>query len=71
MTFASAVPHPRVVLVCADAERLSAYHDTLEREGFDVLVASDHRSTLELCKKSVRPVKAVAVFTGFQDGSPR
>lgn len=70
MPLARTLPLPRVILVCADAQRLSAYHDTLECEGFEVLVAFDQWSALELCKKSARPVKAVAALTDPEDGSP-
>jgi DNA-binding response OmpR family regulator len=52
----------RVVFVCPDLQRLSSYYEFLESEGFEVLVAFDVTTALDICRRSTRPVKAAVVL---------
>ena len=53
----------RIVLVSSDLQRISSYCTFLETEGFEVLVAFDLHSALEICRRSVRPVRAAVILT--------
>ena len=53
----------RVVFVCQDLQRVSSYYEFLESEGFEVLVAFDVTTALDVCRRSIRPVKAAVVLT--------
>ena len=53
----------RIVLVSADLQRISSYCTFLETEGFEVLVAFDLNSALDMCRRSLRPVRAAVILT--------
>ena len=53
----------RIVLICHDLHCIGVYYNLLETEGFEVLAAFDPNSALDLCRHSVRPVRAAVVLS--------
>jgi hypothetical protein len=53
----------RVVFVCHDLQRVSSYYEFLESEGFEVLVAFDATTALDICRRSIQPVGAAMILT--------
>ena len=75
----------RVLLVSPDLHKLASYYASLETAGFEVLVAFDLNSALDICHRSIRPVQAAVVLSdrgteslrrdgefvrGLSDGAP-